>query len=129
MSLKSKSVYGYLCTAVFVTMMAVHCGGASGPEGVVKAFLDYAKAGKYEKIADCYPKSITEQPGAREKIVGMTKQSLESKDGVKSYSITGSEIEEEKATVSYTIEYNNGDTEENDVTCVKQDGKWFLSFK
>ncbi len=124
---QKKLLWAILVSGIFSVALVNCSGGDSGPEGVVKKYLTYAKSGNYGKVSQCYAKSVTEQPGAKEKLSGMTKQSIESKDGVKSFEITGSEIDGDKAQVSYTVEYGNGDTDKSNVNCVKEEGEWYLS--
>ncbi len=104
-------------------------GGGGGPEGVVKSFLKSAQAKNYSKAITCYSPSIAEEPGAKEKLTGYLKSSMEQKGGIASFSVGEASIDGEKARVSYTVTYKDGAQDESKINCVKENGKWYLSLK
>jgi len=108
------------------------CGslGGGGPETVVKKFYTALKNQDYETAVSCYTPSTLKDPGAKEKMVGMLKAHVTSKEGIKSFDITGSEIEGDHAVVTYTLTYKNNTSEsDTDVNCVKEGGSWYMKLQ
>lgn len=119
-------------TIVAVSVMSigvVGCGGGagSGPEGTVNRFFQSVKAKKYEQAVSCYAPSQVSEPGASEKMTGYLKSSMEQKGGIASFTVGEAAVDGDEAKVSYTVNYKGGGKDESRVTCLKEDGKWFLS--
>ncbi|MBD3343691.1 MAG: DUF4878 domain-containing protein [Chitinivibrionales bacterium] len=129
--MKKSSITAFIKCAMLTSASLLIFSGcsssSSGPENVVESFFKAAKTKDFEKAVECYAPSILKEPGSKEKLTGYLKSSVEQKKGVKSFSVTGSTINENKAEVSYSVTYGNGDTEESENTCVKEDGKWYLT--
>lgn len=119
---------------VFIAISFTSCS-TSSPGDVIKKSYDLIKAEKYEAVTELYVKKGGEKLSKDEAkkvegLFGMAASEMQKKDGYKSITIENEEISEDgdSAHVEYTIEYKNGDNEQQDSKLLKVDGKWYILF-
>ena len=119
---------------VLIAISFTSCS-TSSPGDVIKKSYDLIKAEKYEAVTKLYVKKGGEKLSKDEAkkvegLFGMAASEMDKKEGYKSITINNEEISEDgdSAHVEYTIEYKNGDKEEQDSKLLKVDGKWFILF-
>ncbi len=116
--------------AVFALSLFVGCGGSSSPGD--KAVVIYEKLANgdvdfvYDNIAMQGKEPSEEEIAKLKGLLGMAKAETDSKDGIDSIEVISEEIEEDgnKATVRIQFTYGNGETDEDDVIMLKEDGDW-----
>jgi hypothetical protein len=119
----------FLCFVAVFTFFTGCGGGSSGPEGAVNKFLGSLKSGKIESAVSQYSPDILKEPGAKEKLTAVFKSSISEAGGIKSFSVDESSVDGDNAEVSYTLNYQDGRSEENTVNCVRVNGKWYLKLR
>ena len=120
---------------VLIAISFTSCSKGSSPGDVIKKSYDLIKAKKYEAVTKLYVKKGGEKLSKDEAkkiegLFGMAASEMDKKDGYKSITIESEDISEDgnSANVEYTIEYKNGDKDEQDSKLLKVNGKWFILF-
>ncbi|MCK9421588.1 MAG: DUF4878 domain-containing protein [Bacteroidales bacterium] len=134
-----KKVSGLLTAMTMLFVLGLFsCGGGGGimgntPGDKVKKGVKLLYDKQYEAVVKMYVKKEGEKLTAEEsaKLAGMMPMALkqkESKQGLKDVEIIEEKISEDgnKATVSYKVIYNNGETENESAKLIKVSGDWYL---
>jgi len=116
-----------------IGFMACSTGSAT-PSGTVEKYYDLVKNKDFESATKMLvthdgEKFSEEEAKKVEGLLGtMAQDQIEKKEGIKNITIEEEKIDEDGnwASVFYTIEYGNGDTDKEDGRLFKIDGKWFL---
>jgi len=93
------------------------------PEAFVKGYYEACEKGDWQKAFDALPadKKAGNSPDAlKDQVSGY---------GIKSFAVTGAQVEGDKATVKVDQVTTSYGTFENTWTLVKKDGSWFVSSK
>jgi hypothetical protein len=116
-----------LCFVLVALTLLSACSVANSPSGIVKKFMDAAKSGNANAMFDCFEpdkaeafKSLMALAGGEEAMI----EQMGFAEGM-TYSIEGENISGDKATVSVKVTMN-GESETDDVPCVKVDGNWYI---
>lgn len=114
----------FLAGAVAISLL-VACGGGGGggPEDAVAGFFDALKAGDIDKVMEYVPEA------EREEITDEDREAFQMVAGMMSeieYTIVGSEVEGDQATVTVEITFM-GETEEQEIHLQKESGGWVIS--
>jgi hypothetical protein len=128
-----------LVVAAAVAMFTVNCGGgADTPAGIENMMYSQFQKGNYEKAVEILVDHIDSKkaPSDEEKKMTMvaltekTKQSLDAKQGVKSYEVVKEEISEdgESATVETKVVYGDGSESTEKTKYVRKEGAWKIVF-
>ena len=102
-----------------LVIMACGGGGAGNPEDAVKGFFDAIKGGDIDKASEFVQGGIPEDERPMLAEIGPMFEMME-------FEVTGSEIDEEEAIVFVSIGFM-GETSEDEIECVLDDGKWKLA--
>lgn len=113
-------------------LILISCGGGNTPGAVVKKCMTNIDNGDYESAV----KMMATPQGAFSEeeqtkmvgLLGMASEEVKEKEGIKTIDILEEEItgDDETATVTYKVEYNNGEVEEESTELVNFDGKWYM---
>jgi len=121
-----------LVLAVAFSFNSCSSGASTPGDAIVKAY-DFMKNKQFEKAAKMYVSKegveFTEAETKKlESFAAMAFEQHEEKEGVKNVEITEEIIAEDgkSAKVKYTINFNNGDTDNEKVSLLNVDGKWFI---
>ncbi len=100
----------------------------STPGDVVKSMVKKMEAGD-KSVKNLMVDELAAMLGDEKLEAGLQEESAEMKEkgGVKSVTITEESIEGEEATVRYTVEYGNGDIDEEKADLIMEDGKWKIT--
>lgn len=102
-----------------LVIMACGGGGAGNPEDAVKGFFDAVKAGDIDKASEFVQGGIPEEERPMLAEIGPMFEMME-------FEVTGSEIEGDEAVVYISIGFM-GESDEDEVECVLDGGKWKLA--
>ncbi|MCL2289897.1 MAG: DUF4878 domain-containing protein [Bacteroidetes bacterium] len=126
-----------ICVVAFAAFAACSSSGSSSDssKGVVKEYLDYIKAGKFDKAVNLfYFKEETSQAELKG-LAAKLEEGYGQNGGLVKYEIISEEIkkaEEEggidKAKVVVKLYYKDGKEEEETITTIKHNGKWKIDF-
>lgn len=127
-----KLVSVLLLTAVLFSVSS--CGSGSSPSDTIKKAYDLMKAKEFEKVTALYVtrdgKKFSEEEAKKiEGLLAMAaKEDFDSKEGLKNIVIDNETIDEDGngAKVEFTVNFKNGDSEKEDASLIKIDGKWFI---
>ncbi len=103
-------------------------GCGSGPGDQVKAFVQAMEDGDADKLKALSPGISRGLPD--EKLDGLVTQAavdMKKLGGVESVTINDEAIDGDIAVVSYTINYGDGSTVEDEIELVKIDGDWVIT--
>ena len=114
-----------LFAAVVSALLFVACSGSSnGPEAVAKKAMSAIQKGDFDAYAATFNLSQEDQKQlagfAEEKI----KEALAAKGGMKSFDVTDSNIDGDKATVTVHVVYKDGSEEDQKLSFTNVDGAW-----
>ena len=121
-----RKILAVLGLAGLVFMACGGGGGASTPEAAVKGAFDAMKSGDIDAMAQYMPEA------ERSEITDMTDEEKEMMQGMLSmmsaleFEIKGSEIDGETAVVTVEITFM-GETEEEDVDLMLENGQWVIT--
>ena len=119
-----KKILGFTLVVAALALYAACSSSSNGPEAVVKKTISAIQKGDYNAFAATYNLSESDQKMlagmAEEKIA----QSLKEKGGIKSYDITETNIDGEKATVKVHYIYKDGSEEDETMYLELVDGEW-----
>ncbi len=117
-----------LCLVLVALVLFSACGAANSPTAVVKKFMDSAKGGNINAMFDCFEPKTAEMLKSMVALAGGEEAMIEQMGFAKdmTYSIEGENVSGDKATVSVKITMS-GQSETNEVPCVKVDGNWYIS--
>lgn len=124
-----KNLITGLITCICILFL-VSCSNT--PTSKAKAYLDDMKDGNYRELVDqlYFKKETTDKE--KQDLANMLeekgKQSLEKEGAIKSYEITGEEVSEtgEKATINYTLTYEDGSQKDLELKLINIDGEWLV---
>jgi uncharacterized protein YchJ len=110
------------------------CGSESSPSNTVKTAYHLMKSKDFEKVTALYVtrdgKKFSEEEAKKiEGLLGMAaKEDFDSKNGLQNIVIDKETIDEDgnEAEVEYTVNFKNGDSEKEDASLIKIDGKWYI---
>ncbi len=111
-----------------VSVMLAGCGG-SGPSATVKKLNTAMNNAKYSEMEQYLAKGVLEmskQAGGdamKQMADGMTQNGTQTK-----FEVLSEEIRGEGATVKIRATFKDGSVEDADVSLVKEDGKWKMTF-
>ena len=116
---------------IMLAVISVSCSKSSSPKDVVTTYLQAMKSKNYEKAAECFYYEGTKDEIKADKtqmlaLIEKGGQSLEEKEGIKSFKIKSVEEDGDKAVVKGEITYGNGDVKEDEIETKKVDGKWYI---
>ena len=116
---------------IMLAVVSVSCSKSSSPKDVVTTYLQAMKSKNYEKAAECFYYEGTKDEIKADKtqmlaLIEKGGQSLEEKEGIKSFKIKSVEEDGDKAVVKGEITYGNGDVKEDEIETKKVDGKWYI---
>lgn len=133
--MKHSNVIKAIILAIMVVGIAVSCGSnADSPGKTAKDFSELFAEGKTDKAMKMINGYNEASEDEREKLSMIMKQAqseLDKKDGVKSVEILKEEVNEagDKATVTLSTTYGNGEVEESTQKMVKVDGDWKIAMQ
>lgn len=111
-----------------VSTVLVGCGG-SGPSATVKALNNAMNTAKYSEMEKYLSKGVLDMSkqagdGAMKQMAdGMTRNGTQTK-----FEVLSEEIRGEGATVKIRATFKDGSVDDADVSLVKEDGKWKMTF-
>ena len=113
--------------AVVALGLLIACGGggASNPEAAVKGMFDAMKSGDIDGMMQYMPADEREELSdeEREMAQGMMAMFAELE-----YEIVGSEVSEDGETATVTVKITfMGETEEDDIDLMMEDGSWVVT--
>ena len=116
---------------IMLAVVSVSCSKSSSPKDVVTTYLQAMKSKNYEKAAECFYYEGTKDEIKADKtqmlaLIEKGGQSLEEKEGIKSFKITSVEEDGDNAVVKGEITYGNGEVKEDEIETKKVDGKWYI---
>lgn len=114
----------------FALMTLTGCGGSNnGPEKIAKKAMDCMVKQDMAGYMDTYNLSEVEKASYLELVNKAVKPELNAKNGIKSYEVTGSELNEagDAATVKVHIKFGDGSEKDMTMDMVKVDGNWLQS--
>ena len=114
-----------------LAVVAVSCSKSNSPKDVVTSYLQAMKSKNYEKAASYfyYEGTKDEIKADKAQLVALMEkagQSLDEKDGIKSFKINSVEEDGDSAVVKGEITYGNGNVKEDEILTKKVDGKWYI---
>jgi len=125
-----KKMISFAAVALFV-MVLCSCGGANTPEEVTTKAIECIASKDYKGYVDmmAFKKEKTDEQ--KQQLVALVQDKMDKelakKEGIKDFNVSTADIQEDKATVPYTITYGNGDTKEDKMKLVKtEDGHWMI---
>lgn len=100
----------------------------STPGDVVKSMVEKMEAGD-KGVKNLMANELAAMLGDEKLEAALQEESAEMKEkgGVASVTIIDESIEGEEATVKYTVEYGNGDIDEEKANLIMEDGKWKIT--
>lgn len=113
--------------AVVALGLLIACGGggSSNPEAAVKGMFDAMKAGDLDAMMEYMPEA------ERQELTDEDREMAEGMLGMLSemeYEILGSEVSEDGETATVTVEMTfMGQTQEEEIDLMKENGKWVVS--
>ena len=111
------------------TAVTLHGCFRSGPAAAIERFMRAMDKGNIEEAMEFYPQSFYQTFGkdkARMFLVEMSKE-LQAKGGIKSFKVNNEEVTGDLATVNFTVTYEDGSQETEEMSLLKQDGKWLAN--
>jgi hypothetical protein len=105
------------------------CGKkASTPGDVVKSMVEKMEAGDMG-VKNLMASELAAMLGDEKLEAALQEESadIKEKGGVASITIVEEKIDGEKASVDYTIEYGNGEIDEESADLIMEDGKWKIT--
>ncbi len=114
---------------LLITGFVMSCGkGGETPADVVKAFTMKVENGD-AAAKDYFSKELAAMFEDEKFKQAMDEKTQEMKDkgGVKELTINEEKIDGENATVTYTLTYGNGETEQDTPHVIQEDGKWKMT--
>lgn len=116
-----------ILVALGVLFLAACSGGPQSPSDVADGFYGALKAKDAEKAVTYFPPSTLEQPGAKEKILGLLKQAMTDAPEIQSYEIVDENIDGDSATVEVKYTNEDGSEESETVKLIKEDENWYVT--
>lgn len=119
---------GKLCGVFALALLLVACISIS-PSSTASKFYRHLDAGNTEGALALIATSVVNAFG-REKVLSGLKQGAEqidAKQGISQVEIKDEKIEDEKARVQLTIHYGNGETENETLSLINENGTWKLT--
>lgn len=111
-----------LLLVAFLCCLASSC--TSGPERVVKQSIKALQKGDYEAYASTFNISSSDQKYYALMAEDKLSEKIEYNEGIKSFKIIDTQIDDDIATVTVIIFYNDDSEEEQTIDLVKVDGEW-----
>jgi len=133
--MKHSNIIRSFFIAIMVMGIAASCGtNADSPGKTAKDFSELFADGKTDKamkMINGYDEASEDEKKKLSMILIQAQSELDKKDGVKSVEILKEEITEagDKATVTLSTTYGNGEVEESTQKMVKVDGEWKISMQ
>lgn len=119
-----KNVISIIAIAASLLTLAACSSSSNGPEAAAKKSFSALQKGDY----DAYAASFNLPESDQKMLAGLTEEKvaeeMQEKGGIKKYTITESEIEEENATVTVHVIYEDGTEEDEKLTFVKVGDEW-----
>jgi len=125
---KISRVMARVAVVVVMSVALAACGG-SGPSATVKSLNNAMNNAKYSEMEQYLSKGIVEmskQAGGgamKEMADGMTHNGTQTK-----FEVLSEEIRGEGATVKIRSTFKDGGVEDAEISLVKEDGKWKMTF-
>ncbi len=100
------------------------CTDSNSPEAVAKKAISALQKGDYESYASTFDLSSSDQ----KMLAGLAEEKVDAeiqeKGGIKSFKITDSKVNGDKATVTVHVTYANGEEDDEYMSYVKVDDQW-----
>lgn len=123
--------------AIFLSAAAIalvaSCGGGPKQSEAEKLVNDAAKAvvkGDYKAYVNTFDLSDEDKAQLQSMVEQKVKPEIESHQGIKSYEVVETSIDEEAGTGKAKVVFNYGDgtSDDSTINLVKKDGKWLQVF-
>ena len=124
-----KKLLSFAVVCLFAAVLC-SCGGASTPEDVTTKAIKCVIDKDYQTYVDMmyFKKDKTDEE--KQQLTALVQDKMdkevEKKDGITDFKVGEPTIEEDKAVVSYTLTYGNGDTKDDKMKLIKIDDKWMI---
>ena len=115
----------YLMLAVaFAVFCCAACSSSNGPEAVAKKAIEALQNKDFDAYAATFDLSSSEQ----KLLAGIAEEKVDEafadKGGIKSFKIADSKMEEDEATITVHVVYNDGSEDDQKMTFVKVGDQW-----
>jgi anionic cell wall polymer biosynthesis LytR-Cps2A-Psr (LCP) family protein len=111
--------------------LALACGLFSSPSGTVKDFYKYTEKGDLDKAMNLMSKRMKTAmtPEKMKSVMALATEKIKQKRGISSVNIDKEDKTGDTATVSGSVKYGDGTTENYNQSLIKEDGSWKLDSK
>jgi hypothetical protein len=124
-----------ICIVAFTACSSSGSGSSDSSKGIVKEYLEYVKAGKFEKAVTLfYFKEETSQAEMKA-LAAKLEEGYNQDGGLEKFEIISEEIIKaeteggmDRAKVKVKLYYKGGNEEEETITTVKHNGAWKIDF-
>ncbi len=125
-----KKVLCFAAVCLFVLALC-SCGSANTPEGVATKAIKCIVDKDYDGYVDLMYFKKEKSNDDMKQIVALVKdkmdKEMDQKQGIKDFKVETATVEDNKATVPYTLTYGNGETKEDTMKLIKTEkGDWMI---
>ena len=125
-----KKVLCFAAVCLFVLALC-SCGSANTPEGVATKAIKCIVDKDYDGYVDLMYFKKEKSNDDMKQIVALVKdkmdKEMDKKEGIKDFKVETATVEDNKATVPYTLTYGNGETKEDTMKLIKTEkGDWMI---
>ena len=125
-----KKVLCFAAVCLFVLALC-SCGSANTPEGVATKAIKCIIDKNYDGYVDLMYFKKEKSNDDMKQIVALVKdkmdKEMDQKQGIKDFKVETATVEDNKATVPYTLTYGNGETKEDTMKLIKTEkGDWMI---
>ena len=125
-----KKVLSLAAVCLFVLALC-SCGSANTPEGVATKAIKCIVDKDYDGYVDLMYFKKEKSNDDMKQIVALVKdkmdKEMDQKQGIKDFKVETATVEDNKATVPYTLTYGNGETKEDTMKLIKTEkGDWMI---
>lgn len=122
--MRSKLFLNAFLMAIVAVLIA--CGGAKTPESVVENFYNKLGSGDVDGAVKLMSKKVVEMLGEEKLKNALTEQSkqIQEQKGVSKIEFLDKKEKENEVDFSVKITYGDGETKEDKVKLIKEDGDW-----
>lgn len=121
----------FLTTTALVSSISVisACGLIGGPDQAVKDFYKHLENGETNAAVDLMSSDVTDTFGRGKVRTGLSevRDELDERDGIRKIKIDNEDISDEHATITYTVEFNDGTKRTETTNLVKEEGEWRIT--
>ena len=114
----------FILIAVAALFCCAACKSSNGPEKVAKDAIEALQKKDYDAYAATFNLSSSEQEFLSGMVEEKMDKAIEEKGGIKSYKITDSQVDGDKATVKVHFVYKDGSEEDQKMSFVKVGDDW-----